>query len=422
MAYLKDQVKQLENNTSVILKNVKARFLVKKPVEISTKVFGLTCPSRNFVIHRHPSDNVTFTVFANSRWVNVTGVKSFGFVEYCAKEFCEKFELEYEEDSIIVDCTTAIGSLNNVERRDLTLMSIEYNRLQQRDNLPYIISARTKTFPSLLFRPRVGACTSIDEVEEDIPIARPSLTLFTTGKFVILGGRSQEEILATFSAVTRFMLILGWRPFQFDNTLAVKLVEEWDEREKKGKDTFQCRLESRDSVSKELKNAPFIDPKMWIKKQMSEETEDDQYDRWALEKSAVELDYFTINQMKKEISDECTMGTTPQTTPPSMENPPPLPNPTSTSPLPPTSVCPPIIIKIKRSPSPEMEPPPPGEEMEEVTGKRKKRSGGPAPKRVKNKRKKEEQVATTNSNSAPSFVDLCANTVDLPLEKQEKEM
>lgn len=194
---------------TIRLHNIKARFQVDAPVRGFAQILGKPRPVNNFTVHRKlGSDKVVFTVFDNSRWINVTGVCHFDRLATEAESFCREFSLSLTPDSIRVDSTTATGVLPNVDRSLLSRLAIEYRRDQHR--CPFAIGVRTYNFPSLHFRQRKKFASQGGGVSESEERVRPSFTLFTTGKFVILGAKSSGQIVEAFNGVIDWLLTQGW--------------------------------------------------------------------------------------------------------------------------------------------------------------------------------------------------------------------
>ena len=149
------------------------------------------CPNRKFI------------VFDRCDLVSVTGLCGFEAVEHAALEYCNVFDRRVVEGSVRVDNCTASGELPNVDRRLLTQLAAAY-RSSPRDELT--VSARTRNFPGLLIRTR-KRCRN----------HRGTLTLFTTGKFVVLGAKSQQDIDGLVAATLELLHRYGWRGVDDDD-------------------------------------------------------------------------------------------------------------------------------------------------------------------------------------------------------------
>lgn len=206
-------------NVKVTLHNIKARFRVDKPITAFAQVLGQPRSVHNFTVHRGRG-RVTFTVFESSQWVNLTGVRRWHQLLEEARIFCREFGLALVEDSIIVDTTTSAGNLPNVDRSLLSRLAIDYRSSAR--SCPFSIGVRTENFPSLHFRQRKRyRCETQDPSER----VRPSLTLFTTGKFIILGAKTRSQILNTFEGVTDWLHSQGWIGQPLSHESAVMAAE-----------------------------------------------------------------------------------------------------------------------------------------------------------------------------------------------------
>ena len=144
------------------------------------------CPNRKFI------------VFDGCSVVSVTGLCDFDALERSASDYCQHLGQTLVSDSIAVDNCTVSGKLVNVDRRLLTRVAVGF-RPSLTDANEVTVSARTRNFPGLLIRTR-------RKCEE----RRGTLTLFTTGKFVVLGSRGWSDIDGIVEATKRLLRGHGW--------------------------------------------------------------------------------------------------------------------------------------------------------------------------------------------------------------------
>ena len=133
----------------------------------------------------------------------MTGLCGFEAVERSALEYCNVFDHRVVKGSVRVDNCTASGELPNIDRKLLTQLAGAY-KSSPRDELT--VSARTRNFPGLLIRTRKRCRRH-----------RGTLTLFTTGKFVVLGAKSQKDIDGLVAATLELLHRYGWRGVDDDD-------------------------------------------------------------------------------------------------------------------------------------------------------------------------------------------------------------
>lgn len=157
--------------------NVKFHFKVDKK-ECLEYCLRKKLKNRNFDIHR--IGKKVFTVFTSGH-VNVTGVKSFDRVNESVLAFTSEFGLSFQNccETIVIDNSTSSACvlLCNNERIDLSSLKgkVENSTL----------SLRPHFFPGAVLR-RKNKCTII---------------VFTTGRFIIIGAKSQEAVCEAYRTI-----------------------------------------------------------------------------------------------------------------------------------------------------------------------------------------------------------------------------
>ena len=146
----------------------------------------------------------TYVVFYRSGHVNCSGLRNFEQVNKAVRVFYwffqgsnrsdfdgDRFTREYQEDLregyIVIDNSTACGHVG--------LSCINFQKLKYREQ-GVTLFIRQDHFPSALFRNRR---TRADRQK------RPSIILFTNGKFIIVGARSYKEIFEAYETLLQIM-------------------------------------------------------------------------------------------------------------------------------------------------------------------------------------------------------------------------
>lgn len=138
-------------------------------------------------------DGLKYSIFDNSRSVNVTGLESFARLTLAAQAFCQHYNVGLEDGSVQADNSTIVGYLTGVDRGLLAEISS-----RPRDNSAdvFLVIARTRWFPSVHLRvnPRAIRCDPKD-TRSVIPSQRrlATCTLFPSGKLVILGAKTLQD-------------------------------------------------------------------------------------------------------------------------------------------------------------------------------------------------------------------------------------
>ena len=173
--------------------NVKFHFSIKKYLKnrviketdilkFKTKFWG------NY--HTVKTENkVVFSYFSLSGKVNVTGVKNFSQIPEILRKFNNVFGVKIRIKDVKIDCTTASGNYfedkSQLEKRESTQF-IDLPEIKQyiENNLllskKLLITLYPRYFPSCVIRFKVEPF--------------PTILLFSSGKFNIVGGKTNEKI------------------------------------------------------------------------------------------------------------------------------------------------------------------------------------------------------------------------------------
>lgn len=165
------------------IKNVKIHFKTEcKPLKIPAHLKNKIKEYSNFMSIRF--NPFVFIIFPKSGHVNASGICSFSNIKTALIQFNTQFETNIQEENISVDNITASGKLNKdkIRLQDLTYTS-----------LPVTVFIRPYYFPSAIIR------HIHDKNKQNHRL--PSIILFTNGKYIIVGGRSIEEVEKSFQTL-----------------------------------------------------------------------------------------------------------------------------------------------------------------------------------------------------------------------------
>lgn len=176
--------------------NVKAQFsLCDLPRLSAAELLAQRESRRNFVVRRH--ERFRYLVFPTSRRVGVTGVGDFDDVPRAVEVFCAAHRVTARPGSVRVHNSTASGRVERVTRCVLARFAAAAGGGGQ----DYTLSARTRSFPCILLRPRRAwrprARAPVQPTPPQPPPRRATALLFTTGKCTVVGARSRHEIWLT---------------------------------------------------------------------------------------------------------------------------------------------------------------------------------------------------------------------------------
>ena len=145
--------------------------------------FNYISDNANFVTFRiNGGGKAVFTLFPKSGHVNVSGIPSFNNVQDTLSAFNNHFGSHIVSSDVCVDNSTASGQiqLQNSALYKLIPLSKPYG---------YTVSIRPHYFPSAVIR-------------STTPRKKPTIILFSNGRFIIVGGKSWRSILEVFQILT----------------------------------------------------------------------------------------------------------------------------------------------------------------------------------------------------------------------------
>ena len=127
----------------------------------------------NFVVVK---EDLTYIIFPDIGFVNITGIKDFSFLERIIPRFCETFSVRGEDvtSQLVIDNISAAGDFHRL---------IDLSSLQQKINLPeerrrFSFHLDRNFFPG-------AVCKSV---------GLGTITVFPSGKYVIVGVRCQADV------------------------------------------------------------------------------------------------------------------------------------------------------------------------------------------------------------------------------------
>ena len=166
--------------------NIKAHFKLTKKFEprqanSSPRFMFLmkhTIQKVNFTLYRDPSyKRIVFTLFHHSPHVNITGARSYTALELAVKRFSQTVGEEIRTENIIIDNTTAVGRVWTHTRAHLDIHALKKTISIDETNKSSL-SIRSDFFPGAVLRRKEFA----------------SIIIFSSGKFVIVGGKTPWHI------------------------------------------------------------------------------------------------------------------------------------------------------------------------------------------------------------------------------------
>ena len=139
----------------------------------------------NFVVVK---EKHTYIIFPDIGFVNITGIKDFSLLELIVPQFCETFSVRGEDvtSQLVIDNVSAAGDFH---------CRIDLFRLQQKINLPeqrrhFSFHLDRNFFPG-------AVCKSV---------GLGTITVFPSGKYVIVGARCQAHVNGIFQKMRALIL------------------------------------------------------------------------------------------------------------------------------------------------------------------------------------------------------------------------
>jgi len=155
-----------------IICNIKVHFHVRSRKKLIKKLKKITegiTWYHNYVMLRN---RFIYTIFWNSGFINATGIKCKSHIKKAVKHFMHLFHFSRKKKrKIIIDNITASGNYNcNINLRQFTSMSFDKHVMSIKWNRCF--------FPACFLR----------------VYKHGTLTLFSTGKYNIIGSRTEESV------------------------------------------------------------------------------------------------------------------------------------------------------------------------------------------------------------------------------------
>ena len=134
-----------------------------------------------------------YTIFYRSGHINISGIRTFESIKEAILNLNFHFVLNVSLDNIVVDNSTASGKFKKFDKSIIN--RITSSSLASAFN----ISIRPHYFPSIIIRERSSfhsQSTHKKRLKKIVSFA--TCILFTNGKFIIVGGKSECMIRETF--------------------------------------------------------------------------------------------------------------------------------------------------------------------------------------------------------------------------------
>jgi TATA-box binding protein (TBP) (component of TFIID and TFIIIB) len=177
-----------EVRTRPVVYNLKVHILLTKEGAEHLKNALKTVEAKfhnNFAVVRAEH---TYIIFPEKGFVNITGIKGFSQLDNVITQFCQVFNLVKEEvaSEIIVDNVSAAGDF--ARRVNLVLLQQTFNKQRREGEKTRFFSAHfdRNFFPGAACKTR-GFGT---------------LTVFTSGKYVIVGAKCMEHVERLFQEMS----------------------------------------------------------------------------------------------------------------------------------------------------------------------------------------------------------------------------
>lgn len=169
----------MENVRSIepVINNVKGRL---KVVGKALEQLNVSLLTKNFKRHGNYvslKETYSYNIFSTGT-INVTGIKSMQEIENVADNVCKDFNIEPSliDGIFVIDSTTATGDF----KRRVNLTAVQQYVINNK--CAFTTAFNREVFCAVYCKSNLG----------------PTIVLFASGKFNILGGRCIQQILATY--------------------------------------------------------------------------------------------------------------------------------------------------------------------------------------------------------------------------------
>ena len=162
--------------------NVKVHVKLNKKLDLCDKLLHSARQYSNFCVLK--LDSFSVTVFPSRGFLNISGIKGFNQIPLAVRTCNKYFYLSITPASVIVDNSTAYGSLSC--KLNLFALAKFHNEAQD----SFRIKIRQEHFPAAIVQP----VTNQDSLMK-------TTLLFSNGKFTILGCKNHNKISYNFNLI-----------------------------------------------------------------------------------------------------------------------------------------------------------------------------------------------------------------------------
>ena len=178
--------------------NVKVHFKLQKVVEkkiLINKVNKLENYTvkrhNNYFVVRHKQNKAVYSIFPDSLFINLTGIKNFKQIHKYIDQFNADFEEEIRLTEVFIDNSTSAGKFY-FEKKGAKIENIFINL----EELKFLVDNH------VLFQHMRFSLSPANFPGAVIRIKGwPTTLIFNSGCFTIVGGRSEQKIKETFSEI-----------------------------------------------------------------------------------------------------------------------------------------------------------------------------------------------------------------------------
>ncbi len=152
------------------------------PFSLSEEVLKKSRKCKNFYTYK--VQGISFVLFPTIGFLNISGIKCFAHIKDIPPLLFHQFKINIRSDNIIVDNTTASGKL--IINQSLSTLNF--------DEKEWTVNFRPQIFPAAIIRRR------------NCHRKKGSIILFANGKFIIVGGKNEEDIKSVYSSLKSSLL------------------------------------------------------------------------------------------------------------------------------------------------------------------------------------------------------------------------
>ena len=214
---------KLKSNRPCV-KNVKIHFKLLRPLHAHTlenqvrQISSEQCEAKrhnNYYVIRNRDSKLIYTVFTNSKHVNITGIKGFNCIQSALAHFNKDFNQNIKRSQVVVDNSTASGKfffIGPSHKNQPVDCDDDFEPFFPLQQIKFLVDHH------LLFQHMRFSLAPAGFPGGVIRISGwPTAILFASGRFTIVGGKSNQKIRETYSelcfCVRIWKQILGVRRF-----------------------------------------------------------------------------------------------------------------------------------------------------------------------------------------------------------------